>query len=235
MRYALLLSLLFITACSQTTAPVVTPVTAESVAPGINDNFTSKNLDVELWAKRFTGESREVFNARFDVVDALGLKPGDVVADIGAGSGLYIQLFANTVGAEGEVYAVEISEKFIEFINENAAADGLTNVTTVLGAERSTNLPQDSIDVIFHSDTYHHFEYPAEMNSDLLGALKAGGQMFVLDFERIPGVTSEQRMNHVRAGKNTVIKEIEASGFSLVEEIELPALKENYLLRFVKK
>lgn len=234
MRQIVLFTLVLLIGCAQITPPTAPEDHSESVAPGINDAFTSKNTDVEQWATRFTGESREVYNARFEVVDTLGLKPGDVVADIGAGTGLYIQLFANTVGAKGKVFAVEISEKFIKFIDENAAADGLTNIQTVLGSDRSTNLPANSIDLIFHSDTYHHFEYPTAMNRDLFQALKPNGQMIVLDFERIPGVSSERTLRHVRAGKETVIKEIEASGFSLVEEIELPTLKDNYLLRFNK-
>ena len=73
------------------------------------------------------------------------------------------------------------------------------------------------------------------MVQDLSRALVAGGEMFVLDFERIEGVSSDFALSHVRAGKEVVISEIESSGFVLVEEIDLPGLEENYLLRFRKK
>ena len=73
-----------------------------NVAPTINQNFKSADLDVESWATRFTGESREVFHARHDVVKAIALKPGEAIADIGAGTGLYTRLFAEAVGTAGK-------------------------------------------------------------------------------------------------------------------------------------
>ena len=73
------------------------------------------------------------------------------------------------------------------------------------------------------------------MVRDLARSLVQDGEMFVLDFERIEGVTRSAMLNHVRAGKEVVIAEIESSGFDLVEEIDLPGLQENYLLRFKKE
>ncbi len=206
-----------------------------SVRPHVNRQYKNPNLDVGTWAKRFTGESREVFAERLNILAALHLEPGDRIADIGAGTGLYVKLFAESVGPTGKVYAVDISQPFLDFIAENAAADNLENVATVRGADRSTNLADASVDVVFHSDTYHHFEYPNTMVRDLARVLDEDGEMFVLDFERIEGVTSEGLLNHVRAGKAVVIAEIEASGFDLIEEIALPGLRENYLLRFEKE
>jgi len=226
-------SLLLLSACAQQARPITAPA-EKSVAPKINDGFTSPALDVGLWAERFSGESREVYTSRFAVLEAIGLDKGSAIADIGAGTGLHTKLFAETVGPAGKVYAVDISEKFLKFIDGNATADGFSNVQTVLGVDRSSMLPDASVDVVFHSDTYHHFEFPAAMNTDLLRALKPGGEMFVLDFERIPGESSNFILGHVRASKQVVIDEVEASGFMLVEEVKLPELKENYLLRFKK-
>ena len=115
-----------------------------------------------------------------------------------------------------------------------SAADGLTNVQTVLGEDRASGLPAGSVDVIFHCDTYHHFEYPMSMNRDLARALVVGGELFVLEFERIPGVTPDWVLEHVRAGKAVVREELEGSGFTFVEELAVPGLKDNYLLRFKK-
>lgn len=207
----------------------------ESVAPGINNNFKNTPEDVEQWAERFSGESREVYSARYEVTKALGIQPGDSVADIGAGTGIYTQLFANAVGESGRIFAVDIFEEFLGFIAKNAAADGIENITTVLGEERTTNLPSGSLDIVFHSDTYHHFEYPADMNQDIYNAMKPDGRLFVLDFERIPGVTPQRMLDHVRASKEKVIAEIQSSGFELVEQIDLPELSDNYLLEFRKR
>ena len=200
-----------------------------SVAPTINQNFKSADLDVEGWATRFTGESREAFNARMEVLKAIGLKPGDTVADVGAGTGIYTRLFAQAVGPGGKVYATDIAPKFLAYIAQNAAKDGLKNVQTVQGGDRRTNLPAGSVDVVFHSDVYHHFEFPAAMNADIRRALKPNGRLFVLELEKIGGQSS-----HVRAPRDVVIAEIQKSGFQLVEQVNVPGLRENYLLEFRK-
>ena len=200
-----------------------------NVAPTINSNFKSAELDVESWATRFTGESREVFHARNDVLKALSLKPGEAVADIGAGTGLYTRLFAQAVGPNGHVYATDIAPQFLAYIAANAKKDGLKNVTTVQGGDRDTNLKEASVDVAFSSDVYHHFEYPLTMNASIRRALKPNGRLYVLEMEKSGSQTA-----HVRAPKKDVIAEIEKSGFKLVEQVNVPGLKDNYLLQFRK-
>lgn len=201
-----------------------------SVSPTINQNFKSDDLDVEGWATRFSGESREAFHARHDVVKAMALKPGEAVADVGAGTGIYTRLFAQAVGPSGTVTATDLAPKFLSYIAANAAKEGLKNVRTLQAGDRSSNLPPSSMDVIFHSDVYHHFEYPMVMNADLLRALKPGGRLYVLEMEKEGG-----NSGHVRAPKAAVIAEIEKSGFVLVGDLKVPGLKENYLLQFRKR
>ncbi len=220
---AVLLLALASSSQAQQTAPEA------NVAPTINQNFKSADLNVEDWATRFSGESREVFHARHDVVKALGLKPGEKIADIGAGTGLYTRLFAQAVGPTGTVYATDIAPKFLAYIQENAAKDGLKNVQTVLGGDRSTNLKDASVDVAFSSDVYHHFEYPMTMNASIRRALKPGGRLYVLEMDKAGSQTA-----HVRAPKDVVIAEIEKSGFKLVQDVKVPGLHENYLLHFRK-
>jgi predicted methyltransferase len=216
-------------------APAPGTEAERSVRPGINDPYRDPKLDPAQWAANFAGDNREAYTAREAVVRAMALHPGQRVADVGAGTGIYVPLFARAVGPDGRVYAVDIVPRFLEWIEKKAAADGLTNVTTLLGADRTTNLPTGAVDVVFHSDAYHHFEYPQALTADLARALVPGGTMYVLDFQRIEGVSSAWTLQHVRAGRETVIREIEAAGFELVREIELPELRANYLLQFRRK
>ncbi|HWU54426.1 MAG TPA: class I SAM-dependent methyltransferase [Rhizomicrobium sp.] len=235
MRRIAAIAAFLLTACLTTYLAAVTSGRAQQtrpeadVAPTINQNFKSANLDVESWATRFSGESREVFRARDDVLKALALKPGDRIADIGAGTGVYTRLFAQAVGPSGTVYATDIAPKFLAYIKENAAKDGLKNVQTVLGSDRDTNLKDASVDVAFSCDVYHHFEYPMTMNASIRRALKPGGRLYVLEMEKTGAQTS-----HVRAPKQEVIAEIEKSGFKLAEEVKVPGLHDNYLLEFRK-
>lgn len=207
----------------------------ESVKPGINTRFLSDEMKVEDFVKRFEVESREVFSARNEVLRATGIKPGDRVVDIGAGTGLYTRMFAATVGDKGWVYAVDISPKMIKHINDQAARDKAENITSVLCQEDSVNLPPESVDVAFVCDTYHHFEFPKSTLASIHKALKPGGRLIVIDFERIEGKTREWLMNHVRAGKDVFQKEIVDSGFKFDKEVRIGGFAENYFLQFSKQ
>jgi SAM-dependent methyltransferase len=203
-----------------------------SVRPGINRDFLNPDLNVEQWVARFELESREIFAARQDVLAACQLRRGLRVADVGAGTGLYSRLFAEAVGNTGWVYAVDIAPAFVQHITQRAAADRLANLTAVLCTERSITLPPASIDLAFVCDTYHHFEYPRATLESIHRALAADGRLIVIDFERIPGQSREWVLEHVRAGKTEFRSEIEAAGFTFVDEVKIDGFRENYLLRF---
>ncbi|WP_226895611.1 class I SAM-dependent methyltransferase [Luteolibacter marinus] len=210
------------------------PAPGTSVKPGINENFLDPDLKVDEWLQKFEVESREVFHHRKELLAACGVKPGMTVADIGAGTGLYTRMFAGAVGAGGWVYAVDINGRFLEHIQARAKQEGQGNITAVLCPQDSVSLPPASVDVAFICDTYHHFEYPASTLASLVAALKPGGTVVVVDFERIEGVSSDWIMGHVRAGKEVFRKEIEDAGLKFVEEVEIDGVKENYVLRFKK-
>ena len=206
----------------------------QSVKPGVNDRFLDPSLDVSEWLGRFEIESREVYAARERVLGACSVKPGLTVADIGAGTGFYSRLFSSAVGEQGWVYAVDISPKFLAHINLKSQQKKVRNLTSVLCSDRSVMLPANSIDVAFVCDTYHHFEYPQSTLASIRRALKPGGTLVVIDFERIPGESREFILGHVRAGKEVFQREIAEAGFRFVEEVEIPMFKENYFLRFRK-
>ena len=231
-----LLSLLALAlvAC-ETPAKVYKPVHEDSVRPGINDSYLREDLDVEAFVQRFEGESREIFLARTNIVAAMALEPGMDVADIGAGTGPFLALFSREVGRSGSVVAVDIAQGFVDHMNARIAAEGLANARAQLCRENSVDLPPHSIDVAFVCDVYHHFEYPRNSMASIALALRPGGQVVIADFERIPGVSSEWVLGHVRAGKQQVIAELDSYGFDLVEELEVEGLQENWLARFRKR
>lgn len=156
-----------------------------------------------------------------------------VVADIGAGTGLYTRLFAKEVGTEGQVFAVDISAKFLEQIQKTSREANLKNVTPVLCNADSVDLPPNSIDLAYICDTYHHFEFPERTMLSLHRALKPGGRLVLIDFHRIPGKSSEWTLKHVRAGQEVFEKEILSCGFKKTDEIK-DILKENYFVIFTK-
>ena len=212
----------------------VVPCAAQPAPAGADPKINERFYDPKPgeWLPRFEGESREIYARRSDIVAVSGAKPGMTVADVGAGSGFMAMLFAKQVGAEGKVIAAEISKVFVAAIAERAKKEGVHNLTTVVGTQTETGLPADSVDIVFTSDVYHHFEQVAATLASIRRALKPGGRFIVVDFERIPGISSQSTLDHVRAGKETVIEEVVAAGFRLREEIKSLDLKSNYYLIF---
>jgi tRNA A58 N-methylase Trm61 len=206
--------------------------TEKNARPGINKDFLNPDLNADKFIERFEKEGREIYDHRQKILDAVKIKPGTRVADIGAGTGLFTMLFANIVGQGGKVFAVEITQKFTEYIDKRAKEAGLTQIQTVLCTERSVELPSGSIDLAFLCDVYHHFEYPQSSMESIHRALKADGELVLVEFKRIPGETPEKLLKHVRAGQEVFTAEIEAVGFKKVEEQKF--LKQNYFVRFRK-
>lgn len=213
---------------------LLAPLLAQAEAPVVGPDMNAYYHGAEhgRWRGIFEREGREVYDRRFEILEALEVQPGMRVADVGAGTGLYTLLFAEAVGPTGRVYAVDISESFVEAIRARAAAEGLGNVVPVVNHEKSADLPPASVDLVFLADTYHHFEYPRSMLDSIRGALVADGLLAIIDFRRVPGVSSRWILSHVRAGREQVIAEVEQAGFKLVDE---PLkLRGNYFVRFRK-
>jgi ubiquinone/menaquinone biosynthesis C-methylase UbiE len=180
-------------------------------------------------------ESREIYTQRAALADLLALRPGMAVADVGAGSGFMVEEFARRVGAAGKVYAVDINAKLLERIAANAKQHSLSQIQTVLTPEDAVNLPAGSVDLIFICDTYHHFEYPQKSLAGVHRALRAGGELILIEFHREPGQSPGWILEHVRAGQTEFTREIEAAGFAFVRVEPAPFLTQNYVLRFRKK
>ena len=154
------------------------------------------------------------------------------MADIGAGTGLFTRLFAEKVGPTGKVYAVDIAPQFLEHIAADAKKRRQAQVVTVLGNQDSPNLPRESVDLAFLSDVYHHLEKPEKMLASIRQALRPGGRLVVIEFDRVEGRSSAFVLKHVRASQEVFRKEIEAAGFTMIPTPNPPRLKENFFLRF---
>ena len=109
---------------------------------------------------------------------------------------------------------------------------GLNNVTGIVCTPTSSQLPPNSVDLVFLCDTYHHFEYPQKTMASIHRALRPGGQLILVDYRRIEGKTPDWLWKHLRAGQEAFTKEIEAAGFKVVDQAGF--LKENYFVRFEK-
>lgn len=206
---------------------------AQEPKADINQPF--KDPDVKQFVERFETESREVYAQREAIARTLGLKPGTAVADVGAGTGLFTRIFAEKVGPKGAVYAVDIAPAFLKHIADESKKRGQPQVKTIRGDQDSTHLPAGSIDVAFLSDVYHHLENHEKVLGSIHRALRPGGRLVIVEFDRREGVSSDFVKKHVRAGKATFLKEIESAGFEPIAIEDPPKLKENFIAAFRKK
>src|SRR5438874_653798 len=161
----------------------------QSIRPGINKSF--ENPDVKEYVGKFEGESREIAKHAKEIVAACGIKADMAVADVGAGTGFFTRPFAAAVGPKGKVYAVDIAANFLRHIEKSCAESNIKNVQTILCDQFSTKLPSNSVDLVFICDVYHHFEYPQRSLKSVYDALRPGGRLFLIDFERIEGKSND--------------------------------------------
>jgi len=152
------------------------------------------------------------------LVEALKLKPGDVVADIGAGTGYYSGRLAKLVGDKGLVYAVDIQQEMLDLLDRKMAGQKITNVKGVLGAITDPKLPARSGDLILMVDVYHEFSKPREMLAKLREALKPSGRLILLEYRKEdPSVPI--RLEH-KMTVQEVRAEIEPEGFRFEKSLE---------------
>lgn len=211
---------------------IITNCRAEekNVNPGINNYYYDAKF--EQWLETFESPGREVYDKKEAILHEVQIKPGMRIADIGAGTGLYSIAFAQQTGEKGLVYAVDISHNFVKNIELRAKNQGLKNIKGIINNQKEIGLAQNSIDLAFICDTYHHFEYPLTTLQSVYQALSSGGKLIIIDFKRDPHISTSWVMGHVRANKEKVIKEVESIGFKLTDDKNI--LERNFFLSFIK-
>jgi ubiquinone/menaquinone biosynthesis C-methylase UbiE len=168
------------------------------------------------WLER--GE-REQEEAPSRAIAALDLKPGMVVADIGAGSGYYTERLSQRVGPSGRVYATDIQPGMIQLLERRVKERGLANVTTVLGAMDDPRLPPQAIDLAIMVDVYHELQEPQVFLQRLKSAFKPGGRLVLLEFRK-----EDPRIPILEVHKMSVAEvkqELEAEGYTLERVIDV--------------
>jgi len=170
------------------------------------------------------------------VVEALRLGTGMVAADVGAGEGKFTAVLARGVGPSGRVFATEVEQDKLDELKARMTADGIENVSTVLGDQQQTGLPADCCDRILLRLVYHHFAEPKAMQRSLWAALRPGGQIAVID---VPPKKSWPRVSGApdRGGHGIeaadLLAEMRGAGFELVAHHEQwPAEPDSYCVVF---
>lgn len=165
------------------------------------------------WLERHEREEEEHPD---EVINAMGLKPGDVVADIGCGTGYFARRMAKRVLPGGKVYGVDIQPEMIELLKKAAEKDGAGNVIPVLSAEDDPKLPQGEVDWMILVDVYHEFSEPERMLAKMRAALAPGGRVALVEYRVEDGTGDHIKPDHRMSARQVMI-EWEAAGFELVD------------------
>lgn len=163
------------------------------------------------------------------VIDALRLRPHDVVADLGAGTGYFTFRIAPRV-PRGRVYAVDIQPEMLTVVERRADAEGVPNVISVLGTEQDPGLAPASVDVTLVVDSYHEFAYPAEMLAAIRRATRPGGRLVLVEYRAEDPDTPIRRLHTMTEAQAR--REVEAAGFRFVGNVA--GLPLQHILVFVR-
>jgi len=140
------------------------------------------------------------------------IKPKDIIADIGAGSGYHVFKMA-PLANKGTIYAVDIQDEMLEALRAKKEARNNQNIKIVKGSEKSVNLPENSVDKVLMVDVYHEFNYPKEMIASIKKALKPKGKLFLIEYrgeDRTVPIKELHKMTEAQA-----VKEMKAAGLTL--------------------
>jgi ubiquinone/menaquinone biosynthesis C-methylase UbiE len=174
-----------------------------------------KNLKAEM----FNRKASDPENKPDQILKALALQPGQTVADIGAGGGYFSLRFADAVGREGRVFAVDTDSGFLEFIKSNAKEKGLDSIETVLATEDELRLPKGSLDLVFMRNVTHHLSNRVDYFRKLKEMLKPDGRIAIIEYRRDGGFSFHRMFGHF-IPKEVIVAEMHKAGYQLKENFD---------------
>jgi arsenite methyltransferase len=187
-----------------------------AASQGTKEQIEKMHQDPKAYVAMLENPERAAEQKPEEVIAALNLKPGETIADIGAGSGYFAFRFAKSVGDSGHVYAVDINSDMILYMNRHIRDNRLKNVVTILSAPDDPLLMDGSVNRFFICNTWHHVPNQTQYIALMKKMLKPGGQIIVMDYkkEKLPvGPPPEMKM-----AREEVLSQMQAAGFKLLKE-----------------
>ena len=200
-----------------TVVGIATALTAGLMAAHLDAQLASR--PAEEWVKTLDAAERLAGLRVEEVVAAMKLRPGDVVADLGAGSGPFVVPFARAVSPKGRVYAVDIDKGFFPLITSKTTAAGVANVQTVLGEFSDPKLPAADVDVAFLHDVLHHIENRPAYLKSLTKYLKPDARIVVVDYH--PAQSPHANEPTLQVSKEQTSAWLAQAGFKPLDDVKL--------------
>src|SRR5579862_678433 len=207
------------------------------VATQANQNYQTHEGRENL-AKALGDPARSERQRPRDIIDAMDLKPGGTVADVGTGVGFMLPYLSHAVGDTGHVIGEDIQGDFLDKAKVKVQLSHLNNVQFVQGTDRDPKLPADTLEGVLVLDVYHHFDYPEAMLEHIHDSLLSDGKLVIVEYFKrpgaMPGTDPNRALQHIRLDQDDLIKEVEANGSRLVSKRDLVP-KSQYMVIFTKK
>lgn len=194
------------------------PAAAQTPRPPSNNNYIN-SLEI---ADRVEWQKPD------EVIAKLAIKPGQAVADLGAGSGYFTMLFSKAVGPQGKVYAIDVLPEMLDYIRQRAQNDNIKNIQLVQASAHDPKLAPASVDLIFICDTLHHISDRPSYYPLLTRALRPHGRLVNIDFYKKPLPVGPAPASKI--DKQAMIDEAKAAGFHVVQDYDF--LPYQYFLVF---
>jgi len=201
-------------------AVVLAAVLIAGYAPGQNQTVAVENWEVAINRRQPVQK----------VIETIGVKPGMVIGEVGAGTGRVTVWLAVVVGAAGKIYANDIDARALDRLQKRCQREGLTNVTTILGAVEDPRFPRGALDIAFMTNTYHHLEKPVELVRNLLPALKENGILAIVERDKDRSIYKDEATT-----QKDFIAQMDQAGFEVIT-IDTSMQEDNiYIARPIKR
>lgn len=173
----------------------------------------------KLKAWMFNRKASSIKSKPDDILKALGLQPGQNIADIGAGGGYFSLRFAEAVGGRGVVYAIDTNQGFLDLLLENAERKRLKNIKTAPASRIQSLVPEKSLDIIFLRNVYHHIENRVQYFEDLSSKLKPTGEIALIEYKSNGGFSFHKLFGHY-VSQEKIIEEMDEAGYTVDKSYE---------------
>lgn len=188
--------------------PPAAPLSAQDMHKG--GGHHSRFDDPKKWSATFDDPERDTWQMPDRIITTLELRPNDIVADIGAGTGYLAVRIARHLKGGGTVFAIDVEPNMVQHLAERAKANGITNLLAVVGSDTSPNLPEP-VDIVVLLNAYHHLSARTDYFKRLHSSLKPGGRVAIIDYRpELPAGAPK----HIRLTADRICSEMTAAGYT---------------------